>query len=132
MRSAALLSLRTAALLPLYIVLPLSCPYLRHYLGRITLILSELIINEELRRSRYNLSTKAKLLLGFIVVIALNIIVALVAITSMAQVQQAASTIDGVVNISMRRAINMQNALIDGDEKWMAGLNTNDHTNDLT
>ncbi len=79
----------------------------------------------------YNLSTKAKLLLGFIVVIALNIIVALVAITSMAQVQQAASTIGGVVNISMRRAINMQNALIDGDEKWMAGLNTNDHTNDL-
>lgn len=83
-------------------------------------------------QSFYNLSTKAKLLLGFIVVIALNIIVALVAITSMAQVQQAASTIDGVVNISMRRAINMQNALIDGDEKWMAGLNTNDHTNDLT
>lgn len=83
-------------------------------------------------QSFYNLSTKAKLLLGFIVVIALNIIVALVAITSMAQVQQAASTIDGVVNISMRRAINMQIALIDGDEKWMAGLNTNDHTNDLT
>ncbi len=83
-------------------------------------------------QSFYNLSTKAKLLLGFIVVIALNIIVALVAITSMAQVQQAASTIDGVVNISMRRAINMQIALIDGDEKWMAGLNTNDHTNNLT
>ena len=79
----------------------------------------------------YNLSTKAKLLLGFIVVIALNIIVALVAIYGMAKVQQAAGTIDNLASHTMARAISIQNTLIDGDTKWIAGLNTSDNSNNL-
>ncbi len=80
----------------------------------------------------YNLSTKAKLLLGFIVVIALNIIVALVAISSMMQVQQAANNIDTIASKTMARAISIQNTLIDGDTKWIAGLNTSDSSNNLS
>ena len=80
----------------------------------------------------YNLSTKAKLLLGFIVVIALNIIVALVAISSMMQVQQAANNIDTIASKTMARANSIQNTLIDGDTKWIAGLNTKDSSNNLS
>ena len=79
----------------------------------------------------YNLSTKAKLLLGFIVVIALNIIVALVAIYNMVQVQQAANSIDTIASQTMARVISFQDTLIDGDTKWIAGLNTSDNSNNL-
>ena len=59
----------------------------------------------------WNLSTKAKLLISFLIVIALNLVVSFTALTAMNATRSAADHIQSVANGAMVRTIKIQNEL---------------------
>ena len=59
----------------------------------------------------WNLSTKAKLLISFLIVIALNLVVSFTALTAMNTTRSAADQIQSVANGAMVRTIKIQNEL---------------------
>ena len=82
----------------------------------------------------YNLSTRGKLLTGFLTVIVLNLIVAIMTISSLNNVRNAATRLDEVLNGSFNRTLATQNAITNFSEKFVMGLNpeVNDYKmNDL-
>ena len=71
----------------------------------------------------YNMSTRAKLLSSFVVVILLNLFVTVTSISSIMKAQEGAAIIEGVAQRSMGRAIGFQEKMIEGNAFWLAGLN---------
>ena len=74
----------------------------------------------------FDLSTKAKLLSCFIVVIVLNAVVTLTAIISVYNVQSVAVDIERLSDVSMKRTLRFQHTIIATDTLFLSGLNDQD------
>ena len=74
----------------------------------------------------FDLSTKAKLLSCFIVVIVLNAVVTLTAIISIYNVQSVAVDIESLSDVSMKRTLRFQHTIIATDTLFLSGLNDQD------
>ena len=76
----------------------------------------------------FDLSTKAKLLSCFIVVIVLNAVVTLTAIISIYNVQSVAVDIERLSDFSMKRTLRFQHTIIATDTLFLSGLNDQDNS----
>ena len=70
----------------------------------------------------WNLSTKAKLLISFLIVIALNLVVSFTALTAMNTMRSAADQIQSVANGAMVRSIKIQNELMRFNNRFLEVL----------
>ena len=71
----------------------------------------------------YDLSTKAKLLLCFTIVIVINLIISVTTLTSLHQVNKTAEQIDNILNAAFTRIFNIQEAVERAQFNFSAGLN---------
>ena len=70
----------------------------------------------------WNLSTKKKLLISFLIVIALNLVVTLTALNAMLSTRATANHIQGVANGAMVRALKLQTDLLHYNDRVLAVL----------
>ena len=75
-----------------------------------------------------NLSTKAKLMTSFGIVIVINLIIAVITLGSLSNNSKIADKIDEVLNVAFTRIYTVQNAVEDAQDKFSYGLNENDNT----
>ena len=75
-----------------------------------------------------NLSTRSKLLCSFMIVIAINLIIAMTTILSLNNVRNTAIKIEEVLNIAFNRILTTQVAVEDFSSKFSMGLNEHEPT----
>ena len=74
----------------------------------------------------FNLSTKAKLMTCFGIVILINVIISLTTLNSLNNVQNSATKIEAVLNGAFTRIFTLQTIAEDAKEKFNKGLNSAD------
>ena len=74
----------------------------------------------------YDMSTKSKLLLSFILVILLNLITTISSINSIVGSQRTAVDIKEIADVAIPRVVNIQNVVTDANTRWIQGLNDSD------
>ena len=75
-----------------------------------------------------NLSTKAKLMVSFGIVIVLNLVIAVFTLGSLSNNSKIADKIDEVLDVAFTRIYTVQNAVEDAQDKFSYGLNERDNT----
>ena len=71
----------------------------------------------------YDMSTKAKLLLSFLIIIVLNLITTISSINSIAGSQNVASEITNIAQSAIVRTLSIQKTATDSNTMWLEGLN---------
>ena len=75
-----------------------------------------------------NLSTKAKLMTSFGIVIVLNLVIAVFTLSTLSNNSKIAERIDEVLDVAFTRIYTVQVAVEDAQDKFSYGLNENDNT----